>query len=255
MFVILAGSAMNFLLPVFLYWGVFFFSGVATPSTEPVLGMVLPDRPAAQAGLLAGDRVLSVDGAPVGSWQEFASAVQQGGEGTSHALVISRGGEEQELSVSPAYDKTSERAMIGVMSSATMEHPGAVRSAQLAVQKTGSVISMMVYELYKIILKFSGAELAGPIGVAQMAGQVAQMGFVPLLNFTAFLSLNLAIINLLPIPALDGGHFVGLCVEAVIGRPMGPRFTYYAQRVGIALLVLLMVFATKNDVVRVFLGG
>ena len=204
MLVILAGSAMNFLLPVFLYWGVFFFSGVATPSTEPVLGMVLPDRPAAQAGLLAGDRVLSVDGAPVGSWQEFASAVQQGGEGTSHALVISREGEEQELSVSPAYDKTSERAMIGV---------------------------------------------------AQMAGQVAQMGFVPLLNFTAFLSLNLAIINLLPIPALDGGHFVGLCVEAVIGRPMGPRFTYYAQRVGIALLVLLMVFATKNDIVRVFLGG
>ena len=255
MLVILAGSAMNFLLPVFLYWGVFFFSGVATPSTEPVLGMVLPDRPAAQAGLLAGDRVLSVDGAPVGSWQEFASAVQQGGEGTSHALVISRDGEEQELSVSPAYDKTSERAMIGVMSSATMEHPGAVRSAQLAVQKTGSVIYMMVYELYKIILKLSGAELAGPIGVAQMAGQVAQMGFVPLLNFTAFLSLNLAIINLLPIPALDGGHFVGLCVEAVIGRPMGPRFTYYAQRVGIALLLLLMVFATKNDVVRVFLGG
>ena len=236
MLVILAGSAMNFLLPVFLYWGIFFFSGVATPSTEPVLGMVLPDRPAAQAGLLAGDRVLSVDG-------------------TSPALVISRGGEEQELSVSPAYDKTSERAMIGVMSSATMEHPGAVRSAQLAVQKTGSVISMMVYELYKIILKLSGAELAGPIGVAQMAGQVAQMGFVPLLNFTAFLSLNLAIINLLPIPALDGGHFVGLCVEAVIGRPMGPRFTYYAQRVGIALLLLLMVFATKNDVVRVFLGG
>ena len=123
------------------------------------------------------------------------------------------------------------------------------------VQKTGSIIYMMLYELYKIILKLSGADLAGPIGVAQMAGEVAEMGIVPLLNFTAFLSLNLGIINLFPIPALDGGHFAGLCIEAVMGRPVSPKMTYYAQRVGIALLLLLMIFATKNDIVRVFFGG
>ena len=255
MFVILAGSAMNLILPIFLYWGVFFFSGVAVPNPEPVLGTVLAGKPAAEAGLREGDRVLSIDGAPIGSWQEFTMALQQGGEDTSRTLVISRDGEEQQVSVTPAYDKTTKRSMVGVMNAATMQHPGFAESASLAVQKTGAILSLMVQELYKIILKLSGEALAGPIGVAQMAGEVAQMGFVPLLNFTAFLSLNLGIINLLPIPALDGGHFVGLCVEAVIGRPMGPRFTYYAQRVGIALLVLLMVFATKNDIVRVFLGG
>lgn len=255
MVVILAGSAMNLVLPIFLYWGVFFFSGVAQPNPEPVFGTVIAGKPAAEAGLREGDRVLAVDGEPIASWQEFIEALQQGAEGEQRTLVIDRGGEEQEVSVLPAYDKTAQRSMIGVMNAAIMEHPGLIASGSLAVQKTGAVISMMVQELYKLILKLSGEELAGPIGVAQMAGEVAQMGFVPLLNFTAFLSLNLGIINLLPIPALDGGHFAGLCVEAVIGRPMGPRFTYYAQRVGIALLVLLMVFATKNDIVRVFLGG
>ena len=137
--------------------------------------------------------------------------------------------------------------MIGVMSSVDLRYPGVIESAQLAVQKTGSIIYMMLYELYKIILKLSGADLAGPIGVAQMAGEVAEMGIVPLLNFTAFLSLNLGIINLFPIPAL--------CIEAVMGRPVSPKMTYYAQRVGIALLLLLMIFATKNDIVRVFFGG
>ena len=114
---------------------------------------------------------------------------------------------------------------------------------------------LMLEALAQIILKLSGSELAGPIGVAQMAGEVAQMGFVPLLNFAAFLSLNLGIVNLFPIPALDGGHFVTLCVEAVRGKPMSPKALEYTQKVGIVLLILLMVLATKNDIVRVFTGG
>ncbi len=126
---------------------------------------------------------------------------------------------------------------------------------QLAVQKTYSIMEMMLTELGRIFAERSGAELAGPIGVAQMAGEMAQLGFIPLLNFAAFLSLNLGIINLLPVPALDGGHFMMLLMEAVRGKPMSPKTLYYLQSVGVALLVLLMLFATKNDVVRVFTGG
>ena len=88
-----------------------------------------------------------------------------------------------------------------------------------------------------------------------MAGEVAQMGFVPLLNFAAFLSLNLGIVNLFPIPALDGGHFLTLCVEAVRGKPLSPAALRYTQNVGIILLLLLMILATKNDIVRVLFGG
>ena len=96
------------------------------------------------------------------------------------SLTLERGGETLERSVTPTYDKQANRAMIGVMSSVDLRYPGVIESAQLAVQKTGSIIYMMLYELYKIILKLSGADLAGPIGVAQMAGEVAEMGIVPL---------------------------------------------------------------------------
>ena len=88
-----------------------------------------------------------------------------------------------------------------------------------------------------------------------MAGEVAEMGIVPLLNFAALLSLNLAIINLLPVPALDGGHFLTLCVEAVRGKPLSPKVMHYIQNAGVGLIILLMLLAMKNDVVRIFAGG
>ena len=141
------------------------------------------------------------------------------------------------------------------MGATETRHPGFAESVQLAVTRTAAILYAMAEALYKILLELSGAELAGPLGVAQMAGEVAQMGFVPLLNFAAFLSLNLGLVNLFPIPALDGGHFLLLCVEAVRGKPLGPKAFGYVQRVGIALLLLLMLFATKNDIMRVFFGS
>ena len=259
MIVILAGSGMNLLLPVFIFFGVFLATGVQTPNVEdPVLGEVISGRPAAEAGLQAGDRVLAIDGTPITTWKEIVSTIDAEAKeapDTPLTFTIERNGETMTRDVTPKYDKQSQRPLVGIMSSVDTTYPGVIDCAVLAVQKTGSIIVMMIQELYRIILKLSGADLAGPIGVAQMAGQVAEMGLVPLFNFTAFLSLNLGIINLFPIPALDGGHFASLCIEAVKGSPLSPKTMYYAQRVGIALLLLLMIFATKNDIVRVFFGG
>lgn len=254
MIVILAGSVMNFILPVFLFFGIFFFAGVSTPNPEPVIGTVIADKPAAEAGLKDGDRIVSLDGKPIASWQEFVNGVKDN-DGTAIAVVAQRGQETFETTMTPSYDKQTQRAMVGVMSSVDTRQPGFIEAVQLSLQKTWTIITMMIGALYKILLELSGAELAGPIGVAQMAGEVAQLGFVPLLNFAAFLSLNLGIVNLFPIPALDGGHFAGLCVEAVRGKPMGPKALAYTQKAGIILLLLLMLLATKNDIVRVFTGG
>lgn len=254
MIVILAGSVMNFILPIVLFFGIFFFAGVSTPNPEPVLGTILADKPAAEAGLREGDRVISLDGKAIGSWSAFVDGVKDN-TGAPVTVVVERGNQTLTMVMTPAYDSSAKKAMVGVMSSVQTRYPGIVESAQLAVQKTVGIIVMMLSALYKILLELSGAELAGPLGVAQMAGEVAQMGFVPLLNFAAFLSLNLGIVNLFPIPALDGGHFAGLCVEAVRGKPMGPKAMEYMQKVGIALLLLLMVLATKNDIVRLFTGG
>ncbi len=254
MLVILAGSGMNLILPVFLFFGVFFFNGVDTPSTEPVLGTVLPDRPAYAAGLRDGDRILRIDGREIGSWMEFVDTVKAN-EGQPLAVQYERDGVEGRAVVTPVYDKENHRAMVGVMGSVETTHPGFFESISLAVQKTVTVIYAMVAELARLVAQLSGESLAGPVGVVQMTGEVAKMGLVPLLNFTAFLSLNLGIINLFPVPALDGGHFLTLLVEAVRGKPLSPAVLHYMQTVGIAFLLVLMVYATKNDVVRIFFGG
>ena len=113
-----------------------------------------------------------------------------------------------------------------------------------------AIVVMMLDALYKILLELSGEELAGPIGVAQMAGEVAQMGFVPLLNFAAFLSLNLGIVNLFPIPALDGGYILFILVEMITGRKPSDKFLGIANTIGFVLLFALLIYANGMDIFR-----
>ena len=255
MIVILAGSAMNFILPVVLFFGIFFFAGVQTPNPAPVLGTVLADNPAAQAGLQANDRILAIDGQPIETWQEMVDAIRSNHGTVPMTMQVDRAGRELTVSVTPHYDTAHDRGVIGIVNAYESTYPGFFQSISMAFERTAMIIVMMLDALYRIILELSGSELAGPIGVAQMAGEVAEMGIVPLLNFAALLSLNLAIINLLPVPALDGGHFLTLCVEAVRGKPLSPRVMHYIQNAGVGLIVLLMLLAMKNDVVRIFAGG
>lgn len=255
MIVILAGVFMNFILPIFIFFGIYFVSGVSEPNPEPVLGSIIAGKPAETAGLQEGDRVIAINGESVATWKEFSTRIQGSEAGVPLTLSLERGGEELSATVTPQKDAASGRNVVGVMSSVLHYDVGFFESISLAVSHTGAIIYMMADGIYRIILEMSGAGLAGPIGVAQMAGEVAEMGILPLLSFTAFLSINLAIINLFPIPALDGGHFLTLCVEAVRGKPLSSRALGYAQRAGIALLVTLMLFATANDILRVFVSG
>lgn len=249
MIVILAGSVMNFLLPIVLFFGIFFFSGVSTPSNEPVLGGIMAGKPAAEAGLLEGDRILSVNGTTVSTWKDFTATIE-GQNGHVLQVKYLRNGEEHTAKVIPTYDDSSKRAVVGVYGSVEKRMPGAAESAEMAVKRTGTVIMAMVDGLRQIVTGQTAAELAGPLGVAQMAGEVAQIGFVPLLNFAALLSLNLGIVNLLPIPALDGGHFITLLLEAVRGKPLSAKTMMYVQYIGIVIVLGLMLFATFQDVTR-----
>ncbi len=255
MIVILAGSAMNVILPVVLFFGIFFFVGVQTPNPAPVLGTVLADNPAANAGLMANDRIVAIDGKPIATWQEMVDAIRTNHGTVPLTMQVDRQGQELTVSVTPHYDAAHDRSVIGIVNAYESTYPGFFQSVSMAFERTAMIVVMMLDALYRIILEMSGSELAGPIGVAQMAGEVAEMGIVPLLNFAALLSLNLAIINLLPVPALDGGHFLTLCVEAVRGKPLSPKVMHYVQNAGVGLIVLLMLLAMKNDVMRIFAGG
>ena len=250
MLMVLAGSFMNFILPLFIFFGIFYFSGVATPSPEPVIGAVIAEKPAAMAGLMKGDRILTIDGSEVTKWDDISRSIQ-GAEGKPFKLTYQRDGEVRSTTLIPEEEPDSKRVIIGITSSADIHQPGILEAAGLAAQKVFFVLMAMVGALIQLMLGSVGAEaLSGPVGIVQMTGEVANQGILPLLNFTAFLSLNLGLINLLPVPALDGGHFVMLVLEGLRGKPLGPKAMYYIQAAGVTLLVSLMIFTTFNDLMK-----
>jgi len=249
MAVIISGSAMNFLLPILLLTIVFFSSGVDTPSTAPILGSIFPDKPAAQAGLLPGDRVVSVDGGKVNDWKEFVSIIQES-PGKQLAISFSRNEKLLQTTIRPEFDSKANRALIGVMPLIDHYSPGFVASVGLAINRTITITGSMIVGIAQMITGKIAADVAGPIGVAQMTGEVAQMGLVPLFQFAAFLSINLGLINLLPVPMLDGGHVAALAVEGLRGKPLSRQKMQFIQMVGFTLLILLMVLATFKDIVR-----
>jgi len=249
MAVIVAGSIMNFILPILLFTIVFFAVGIDTPLSEPVLGKILADKPAAQAGLLTGDRVLTINGNSIGSWKEFVTTIQQNPDKPLNIQVL-RNDNLIEVKVTPEYDAKANKAIIGVMPQISHYDPGIIESISLSINRTIATSAAMIVSLGQMISGQIAADVAGPIGVAQMTGEVAQMGLMPLFQFAAFLSLNLGIINLLPVPMLDGGHFVALAVEGVRGKPLSPEKMRVIQMIGFILLVLLMLLATFKDIVR-----
>lgn len=251
MAVIVAGAAMNLILPLFLFWGIIYFTGIYAPSPEPVLGEVMADTPASRAGLKNGDRILSMDGQEITSWQDFSTLIKDG-TGHSYRVVFERAGERQETTLTPEYNERAQRALVGVRGDVIVEQVGAVKAFSLAVRRNVLIIGRMISGLGEIISGEAAGDVSGPIGVVQMTGEMAHAGMLPLINFTALLSLNLGIVNLMPIPALDGGHIVVLLLEALRGKPLGEKALGYIQMVGIACLATIMLFATKNDIVRIF---
>lgn len=254
MVVILAGAGFNFLLPIVLFFMIYATFGAAAPSNEPIIGGVIQGMSAEKAGLKEGDKILSVDGQAVTTWKDFTDKLKDLEAGQNILLKYERGENISEVTVSPTFNEQEKRILVGVQSSIVYESKSLQESFTLAIEHTKEITLYMLESIARLFKEPEQTEnLAGPIGIIQMSGQVAERGFIPLLNFAALLSINLGIVNLLPVPVLDGGHFVNLFIEAVRGKPLGSKAVAYTQRVGIALLLMLMIFATKNDIVRVFL--
>lgn len=251
MVVILAGAGFNFLLPIILFFGIYATVGIGKPAPEPVLGAVIEDRPAYLAGLQAGDKILKVDDEVITTWAGFTEKLKTVAPEQTISIEYERNSQVATTSVTPEYNEKSQRVLIGVQSSIVYEPQSIGTALTLAVTQTRDILLMMLNALADIFMSPSDADVTGPVGIAKMAGQVAETGFIPLLNFAALLSLNLGIINLLPVPALDGGHFVNLAIEAVRGKPLSPKALAYTQRFGVALLLLLTIVVTTNDIIHV----
>ena len=247
--VIAAGATFNFLLAIVIYFCIFAFHGTTVPSHEPVIGDTFAGNPAAEAGIQQGDRILTINGQSIQEWKDITQSLQ-GHSNHVVSVTLDRKGEIISTTVIPR--ESGDRAVIGINPVMDVKQYGIGESAISAVTHTGSTIMEMLQGLWNIVTGHSKGDVAGPIGVAQMAGQVAQHGFISLLLFTALLSLNLGVINLLPIPVLDGGHLVLLILEGITGRKLPEKALQYIQMTGVGLLLLVFVYSTFQDILRLF---
>lgn len=247
--VIAAGSLMNFVLPVFLFSIVFMSNGIETISEKPIIGALIPDKPAIQSGLTVGDQILKVNGQPVGNWQEVVETIRVSKDSLTLEMMT-QAGKTRTVTMIPEIDKKSGRSLIGIVPVIDRQTLGFVDSVTRAIEQTGTIAGKMLTGLGQMFIGKAEADIAGPIGVLRLTGEMAQHGFIPLLQFAGFLSINLGLINLLPVPLLDGGHLVALLLEAIRRKPLSAKQVKYTQMVGMALLGLLMVFATLKDLIR-----
>ena len=254
--IILAGPGSNFLLAIAIFW-VVFMVGVPTLTTK--VGEVMEGFPAQEAGLLRGDRIVAIQGQPIEKWEELAKQIHQS-PGRPVRLTVEREGQRFDLAVAPKATKQKnlfgEEQEIGLLGIAPAEEFLTERTNPItafgrAVYKTYDLSVLILITFGKLLQGVVPAKtIGGPLLVAQMAGEQARLGVLNLLFFTALLSINLAILNLLPIPILDGGHLFFALIEAARGKPVSLKKREMAQQVGLVLLVALMIFAFYNDIFR-----
>ncbi len=260
--IVAAGPMMNFLFAFLAYALLFLWVGVETPSPTPRIGGVAPGAPAEKAGLRPGDLVLSVDGRPMATWEALAQTVRAS-KGTPLALAIERDGVPIAVTVAPALrdvpsmvgGDTQQAYLIGIEPSRDWKRVGPVEAVTLAGRQTATASWLVAQGFLRMIQgRVPLRELGGPIAIAQAAGQQARAGARYFLSMLAFLSINLAVLNLLPIPALDGGQLALFGIEGALGRPLRQRHRELAQQVGLLLLLSLMVFVFYNDIHRLVQG-
>lgn len=232
-----------------------------SPHLEPVIGRVLPDGAAAQSGLQVDDRILSANGVPVDDWMHWVELVQAAPDQRLE-LEVARGEQTQSVSITPRARQLDNDRVVGYIGAAPKpsEWPegmvrevqyGVIASVSQAVGKTADMILLTLDSIRKMVIGLISVDnLSGPITIAQVASDSAKGGFESFLTFLAYISISLGVLNLLPIPVLDGGHLLFYLIEAVTGRPVPEKAQQFGLRLGMMLLAGLMMIAFYNDLMR-----
>lgn len=245
-----AGPMMNFVLAILIFFILGFTQGV--PSEKALIGDVVPDSPAAEAGFIKGDEVIQISGNPISTWEEFTEVVEANPE-TELNVIIERDKQTHSLVVIPEVPDI-EGASEGKIGIYLGFEKSIFKTIQYGFVQTYDTSKMILTNLFMLVTgQYSIDMLSGPVGIYDFTDQVVQTGFNSFLMWTAMLSVNLGIINLVPLPALDGGRLLFVGIEAVRGKPIDPQKEGFVHFIGFALLMLLMIVVTWNDIQRLFL--
>lgn len=259
--VVAAGPFFNLLLAVVVMTGVYL---VGVPVLEPVVGQVMAGSPAERGGLKPGDFIVSIDGKKIESWGDLAAVVQRN-PGKPLKVVVKRKGRLVTLTVVP--EKVEARNIfgekkvvgkVGIVAAGTyrIQRANPFMALIRGVEYTVNMIYLTLVGIVKILERVVPAKsVGGPILIVQMASKQVKSGFISLLTFMAFISINLGIINLFPIPILDGGHLLFFAIEGIRGKPVSTRTREMAQQVGLAIIIAIMALAFYNDISRIIGRG
>ncbi|GAB7023355.1 RIP metalloprotease RseP [Salidesulfovibrio brasiliensis] len=254
--VVAAGPIFNFLLAFLIFWGLLLAKG--EPAMAPVIGQVMDDTPAKVAGLEAGDRVLSVNGFEIMTWGDLPEHVRKS-EGQPVDLVVLRDNDQLTFTLVPVmrsittiFGEEINVPLMGVAAAGEqmylpVEGTGLMQAGRITWDQMDLVVTSFVKLVERII---PADTIGGPIFLVQAVHEGTKAGLEYLLYLTAFISINLGIINLLPIPVLDGGHILYFTLEIIKGKPVDERWRSVATRIGLLLLLTLMAFAIFNDIRR-----
>ena len=259
MLVVLAGPLFNFLLAWLIFWGLAWSNGAQ--DLLPVIGQVTNSSAALDAGIQPGDRILSVDGQDIAIWEDLVERIEAN-QGQPLQLRVLRGAEELSVAVTPKLQE--KRNLFGEIK--TMPMLGIAPRGEFATRELGfvaasiqgarqiwDVTGLMVMGIIKLVEQvIPWTDMGGVILISEMIHKEAQNGLASLLALTALISINLGVLNLLPIPVLDGGHILFFFLETITGKPLSQQVQQIALKIGMMLLLLLMVFATINDILRHF---
>ncbi|HCU68503.1 MAG TPA: RIP metalloprotease RseP [Desulfomicrobium sp.] len=259
MLVVLAGPAFNFLLAWLIFWGLAYSQGVQ--EMLPVIGQVTNASAAEEAGLVPGDRIVEIDGQPIAIWDDLVSRIEAN-TGAAMQVTVARGRELVSLDVTPRlqekrnlFGEVKVVPMMGIapsgeLSSRELSFLGAAVQGGRQIWEVSGLMIMGIVKLVERVIPWT--DMGGVILISEMIHKEAQNGLVNLLALTALISINLGILNLLPIPVLDGGHILFFFLETITGRPLSPKVQQAALRIGMTLLLMLMIVATFNDILRHF---
>lgn len=260
--IVFAGPLFNLLFTLLIFFLVFLFVGLPDSHDTTKIGQVTPDSPAAMAGVQKDDTILTINGKPTRQWIDVLNLVKDS-NGEELSFLLARGNNEVALMVTPAKqsvknifgEEVEERFMIGIVKAEELFYSptGMVGAFRAACSQTWMYITLTVLGFVKLIQQVVPvSELGGPILIAQIAGKQMQAGWINLVFFMGLLSVNLGILNLMPIPVLDGGHLMFLTFEAILRKPLSEKIQIVGQQIGIAFLVSAMVFVFYNDLARIF---